>query len=91
MLHIIEGSPTVLSIIILSNQKAHYGRKDKTSESKIKEIFNSDEVNLKQRYEEHEEESFAKLNGLIEQIDESLGLKKDLFRAFLAKIYRRTK
>ncbi|PLW11479.1 hypothetical protein PCANC_09532 [Puccinia coronata f. sp. avenae] len=70
---------------------AHYGRKDKTSESKIKEIFNSDEVNLKQRYEEYEEESFAKLNGLIEQIDESLGLKKDLFRAFLAKIYRRTK
>ncbi|KNZ64424.1 farnesyl diphosphate synthase [Puccinia sorghi] len=70
---------------------AHYGRKEKTSEDKIKEIFDSEEVNLKQRYADYEEESFSKLNGLIGQIDESLGLKKDIFRAFLAKIYRRTK
>lgn len=72
-------------------EKAHYGRKEKTSEDKIKEIFDSKEVNLKQRYADYEEESFSKLNGLIGQIDESLGLKKDIFRAFLAKIYRRTK
>jgi len=70
---------------------AHYGRKEKTSEDTIKQIFDSNEVNLKQRYADYEEESFSKLNGLIGQIDESLGLKKDIFRAFLAKIYRRTK
>ncbi|KAA1115022.1 Farnesyl pyrophosphate synthetase, variant 2 [Puccinia graminis f. sp. tritici] len=71
--------------------ESHYGRKDKTSEEKVKEIFKSKEVNLTERFNKFEEESFTKLNGLIDQIDETLGLKKDLFRAFLAKIYKRIK
>jgi hypothetical protein len=75
----------------LKKIQSHYGRKDETSEEKVKEIFKSKEVNLTERFNKFEEESFTKLNGLIDQIDESSGLKKDLFRAFLAKIYKRIK
>ncbi|KAH9451502.1 hypothetical protein Pst134EA_025456 [Puccinia striiformis f. sp. tritici] len=69
----------------------HYGRKDKLSEQKIKEIFESNQVNLTKRFSDYEHDSYSKLNKLIDQIDENLGLKKELFRAFLAKIYKRIK
>lgn len=71
--------------------ESNYGRKDKACEEKIKEVFDSPEVNLRQRYREYEEESYKRLNLLIDQIDESLGLKKELFHTFLAKIHRRSK
>ncbi|KAH9466825.1 hypothetical protein MJO28_000559 [Puccinia striiformis f. sp. tritici] len=71
--------------------EAHYGRKDKLSEQKIKEVFESNEVNLSKRFTEYEQDSYTQLNQLIDQIDEDLGLKKELFRAFLAKIYKRIK
>lgn len=40
----------------------------------------------------YEAESYASLNDLIEGVDEAkTGLKKEVFRSFLGKVYKRTK
>ncbi|MBW0474903.1 hypothetical protein O181_014618 [Austropuccinia psidii MF-1] len=70
---------------------AHYGQKNPESEAKVKDVFNSPEVDLKKRFEEYEDESYKSINALIEKIDESQGLKKDVFKTFLGKIYKRIK
>ncbi|WEW56204.1 Farnesyl pyrophosphate synthetase [Emydomyces testavorans] len=66
-----------------------YGRKDKELESKVKAVFN--ELDIVQVYRDFEEEQVRKIRGLIATIDESEGLKKGVFEAFLAKIYKRDK
>lgn len=67
----------------------NYGRKDKDKEAVVKKLF--DEMNLKAKYEEFEEKRAAEIRAMIEKVDESQGLKKSVFEAFLAKIYKRTK
>ncbi|KAH7362600.1 farnesyl pyrophosphate synthetase [Plectosphaerella cucumerina] len=67
----------------------NYGRKDKTAEAAVKKLF--DELELKQRYEAFEEKRAAEIRTMIDGIDESEGLKKSVFEAFLAKIYKRSK
>lgn len=67
----------------------NYGRKDKDKEAVIKKLY--DELNLEQRYKDYEEKAVNDVRGLIAQIDESEGMKKSVFEAFLGKIYKRTK
>ncbi len=67
----------------------NYGRKDKDKEAVVKKLF--DDLNLKQRYNDFEESRVAELEELISKVDESEGLKKSVFEAFLAKIYKRSK
>lgn len=67
----------------------NYGRKDKTKEAAVKKLY--DELQLEQRYKEYEEKAVGEIRGLIEKIDESQGLRKGVFEAFLAKIYKRSK
>ena len=67
----------------------NYGRKDAAKEAKVKEVFN--ELDLVKVYHDFEEEQVKKINGLIDSIDESEGLKKGVFEVFLAKIYKRDK
>ncbi|KAH7152238.1 isoprenoid synthase domain-containing protein [Dactylonectria estremocensis] len=67
----------------------NYGRKDDDKEKIIKKLF--DELNLKQRYLDYEEKFVVDIRARIANIDESEGLKKSIFEAFLAKIYKRTK
>ncbi|KZT53665.1 terpenoid synthase [Calocera cornea HHB12733] len=68
----------------------NYGRKDAACEAKVKEVFLA--VDIPGKYAVYEQESYEKINGLINAIDETPGgLKRDVFRAFLAKIYKRTK
>lgn len=67
----------------------NYGRKDDAKEKVIKELFN--ELNLEQRYLDYEEKFVTDIRARIANIDESEGLKKSIFEAFLAKIYKRTK
>lgn len=67
----------------------NYGRKDKAKEAVVKKVF--DELNLKAKYEEFEEKRAAEIRAMIEKVDESEGLKKSVFEAFLAKIYKRSK
>lgn len=67
----------------------NYGRKDKDKEAVVQKLFA--EMKLKERYEAFEEKRAAEIREMIEKVDESEGLKKSVFEAFLAKIYKRTK
>lgn len=67
----------------------NYGRKDDAKEKVIKQLF--DELNLEQHYLDYEEKFVKDIRARIANIDESEGLKKSIFEAFLAKIYKRTK
>jgi farnesyl diphosphate synthase len=67
----------------------NYGQKDDEKEKVIKKLY--DDLNLKQLYEEFEEKRATELRAMIDQIDESEGLKKTVFEAFLAKVYKRSK
>ncbi|KAL2220392.1 isoprenoid synthase domain-containing protein [Thermoascus aurantiacus ATCC 26904] len=66
-----------------------YGRKDSQLEAKVKAIFN--ELQLDQVYKDYEEKTVGELRAKIAAVDESEGLKKEVFEAFLAKIYKRSK
>jgi len=68
----------------------NYGRKDSACEAKVKEVFLA--IDIPGKYATYEQQSYEKINGLIDAIDETPGgLKRDVFRAFLSKIYKRTK
>ncbi|KAL2269728.1 hypothetical protein VTJ83DRAFT_1912 [Remersonia thermophila] len=67
----------------------NYGRKDPEREARVKKLY--DELSLEQRYLDYEEKVVADIRAQIAQIDESKGLKKGVFEAFLAKIYKRSK
>ncbi|KAL0249768.1 hypothetical protein I308_103070 [Cryptococcus tetragattii IND107] len=70
----------------------NYGRKDSTCEARIKELFSQGPISIPERFEKYEKESYEKINALIEQVDEEkTGLKKEVFRSFLAKVYKRSK
>ncbi|CAH7667934.1 farnesyl diphosphate synthase [Phakopsora pachyrhizi] len=69
----------------------NYGKKDAASELRVKQIFNSPNVNLKRRFEEYEDQTYSTINEMIESLDESQGLKKSVFKTFLAKIHKRQK
>lgn len=67
----------------------NYGRKDKDNEAVIKKLY--DDMKLEQRYKDYEEKVVGEIKQKIANIDESEGLKKEVFEAFLAKIYKRSK
>jgi farnesyl diphosphate synthase len=67
----------------------NYGHKDKTKEAAIKKLY--DELKLEQLYKDYEEKVVGEIREKIATIDESEGLKKEVFEAFLAKIYKRSK
>ncbi|AEO62873.1 ebb022f8-3d67-42dd-86aa-e6c8968d09ea [Thermothielavioides terrestris] len=67
----------------------NYGRKDKEKEAVVKKLY--DELKLEQRYQAYEEKVVGEIREQIARIDESEGLKKGVFEAFLAKIYKRSK
>ncbi|KAI1354859.1 farnesyl pyrophosphate synthetase [Xylaria sp. FL0043] len=67
----------------------HYGRKDSAHEAEIKKLYN--DMNLQKVYEDYEEKTVSSLKEKISQIDESEGLKKEVFEVFLSKIYKRSK
>ncbi|KAI7575742.1 Farnesyl pyrophosphate, partial [Hortaea werneckii] len=69
--------------------EANYGKKDKECETKVKKVF--DELKLEQVYKEYEEQRVGELREKIATLDESEGLKKEVFEEFLRKIYKRTK
>lgn len=67
----------------------NYGRKDKQKEAVIKKLY--DDLELERRYKEYEEKRVGEIREMIAKVDESEGLKKEVFEAFLAKIYKRSK
>jgi farnesyl diphosphate synthase len=66
-----------------------YGRKNSELEAKVKVIYN--DLKLEQLYKDFEEKRVGELRQQIAAVDESEGLKKDVFEAFLSKIYKRSK
>ncbi|KAN0080729.1 Isoprenoid synthase domain containing protein [Elaphomyces granulatus] len=69
--------------------EAAYGRKDGELEAKVKVIY--EELQIAEVYKKHEEKTVKELRDKIATVDESEGLKKDVFEAFLSKIYKRSK
>ncbi|EGV62778.1 Farnesyl pyrophosphate synthetase [Yamadazyma tenuis] len=67
----------------------NYGRKDDVKEAKCKQLFN--DLGIEAIYQEYEESIVGELKGKIEAINESSGLKKQVFYTFLNKIYKRSK
>ncbi|KAI0169600.1 terpenoid synthase [Hypoxylon sp. FL1284] len=67
----------------------HYGKKDKAHEAEIKKLY--DEMKLEKLYQDYEEKRVGEIKTMISQLDESDGLKKGVFEAFLQKIYKRSK
>jgi farnesyl diphosphate synthase len=67
----------------------NYGRKDSAKEAKVKKLFK--ELELEKVYHDYEEEKVAELRRKIANVDESEGLKKNVFETFLSKIYKRQK
>lgn len=49
------------------------------------------DLNIEQIYKDYENKSHAELTALINQVDESTGVKKQVFIEFMDKIYKRTK
>jgi farnesyl diphosphate synthase len=71
---------------------ANYGKKDAEAEARVKALYSQEPISIPARFEQYEEESYKKLNGLIDQIDEqATGLKKEVFVSFLNKVYKRQK
>lgn len=70
----------------------NYGKKDSESEARVKALYSEAPISIPERFEKYEKESYERLTGLINQIDEAkTGLKRDVFVSFLNKVYKRTK
>ncbi|KAH0835750.1 farnesyl-diphosphate synthase [Lanmaoa asiatica] len=73
----------------------NYGRKDGEKEGRVKEVYEA--VGLRERYRVYEESAKERIDGLIAGVPEPEGtpeggvLKREVFTAFLSKIYKRTK
>ncbi|KAI0043059.1 farnesyl-diphosphate synthase [Auriscalpium vulgare] len=73
---------------------ASYGRKDAEAEARVKAIYK--EVGIDERYAKYEQSAYERINALIDQVPEVKGaggavLKRDVFRSFVEKIYKRKK
>lgn len=66
-----------------------YGRKDKQKEAQCKEVF--EELNIQAVYAEYEENAVSVIRERIAKVDQSEGLKPEVFEAFLKKIHKRSK
>ncbi|KAF3932966.1 Dimethylallyltranstransferase [Dactylellina cionopaga] len=67
----------------------NYGKKDADAEARIKKVFV--ELELERRYQDYEDKAVTKIRTLIDNVDETAGLKKDVLTSFLNKIYKRSK
>lgn len=67
----------------------NYGQKDIKAEAQVKKIF--DDLELARIYHEYEEKRVGEIREKIANVDESEGLKKEVFEEFLRKIYKRSK
>ncbi len=75
----------------------NYGIKDKGAEARIKALY--EELGIRERYAAYEEGAYKRIMGLIETIPAEganvgageVKLKREVFKAFLDKIYKRQK
>ncbi|ORY74831.1 hypothetical protein BCR37DRAFT_384252 [Protomyces lactucae-debilis] len=67
----------------------NYGQKNDVCEARVKQVFK--DLNVAQAYLDYEEQTVGKIRERIAQVDESRGVKKEVFEVFLKKIYKRQK
>lgn len=67
----------------------NYGKRDKEKEARVKELYA--ELRLDEVYSQYEEKIVGEIRQMIAKVDESEGLKKQVFEEFLKKIYKRSK
>jgi farnesyl diphosphate synthase len=67
----------------------NYGQKNKECEARVKQLF--DELELEKVYKEYEEARVSELREKIAAVDESSGMKQEVYSEFLRKIYKRSK
>lgn len=80
-----KASPEQRKILDENYGKKPYGGE---SEAKVKKVY--EELQLDAAYKDYEDKIYVDLNRKIDAIDESkTGIKKEVFTAFLSKIYRR--
>lgn len=67
----------------------NYGIKDPSSEAKVKQLYL--DIGIEKEYFAYEEAVVGKIQRMIEAVDESKGMKREIYTAFLNKIYKRSK
>lgn len=67
----------------------NYGRKDSEAEARVKTVFK--ELDIEPYYHQYEDKVAGEIRTLIDNVDESEGLKKQVFTEFFNKIYKRQK
>lgn len=67
----------------------NYGQKDSQKEAAVKSLYQ--ELDLESIYQKYEERIVGELRQKIAGVDESEGLKREVFEVFLSKIYKRNK
>ena len=81
---LVRASPTQRLVL-----DENYGRKDEDKEAKCKEVFR--ELDIEGVYHDYEEKAVEVIRAKIAMVDESEGLKKEVFESFLKKIYKRSR
>lgn len=67
-----------------------YGVRSAETEAQVKQVYAA--LDIQGRFDAYEAKSYAEINALIDGLDEATtGLKQDVFRSFLGKVYKRTK
>jgi farnesyl diphosphate synthase len=67
---------------------ANYGKRDSVSEAVVKKVYK--ELDIEGVYHVYEEESYTRLMGLINGIQEGGVLNREMFITFMNRIYKRT-
>lgn len=84
--------PFFSNVSVLSCVQENYGKKDSTSESRVKNVFSQKPISIPKRFEAFEKESLERITALIGKVDEEgTGMKKEVFFSFLNKVYKRSK
>ncbi|KAG0000298.1 Farnesyl pyrophosphate synthetase [Entomortierella chlamydospora] len=66
----------------------NYGKRNEANVKAVKEVYV--ELGIEGRFKAYEEESYVRINALIEKVDHPL-LSQDVFTSFMKRIYKRTK
>lgn len=66
-----------------------YGQKNEAKEAEVKKVY--EQLKLDDLYAAFEEKKVAEIRESIDKVDETEGLKKEVFEVFLQKIYKRSK
>ncbi|KAF9172027.1 Farnesyl pyrophosphate synthetase [Mortierella sp. AD011] len=66
----------------------NYGKRNEANVKAVKEVYV--ELDIEGRFKTYEEESYVRINALIEKVDHPL-LNQDVFTSFMKRIYKRTK